>query len=122
MSERSQLTEKELQAYEDFDTQLVGKESDYLHTFANCFGGSRKYEKPIEGRAGSGLGLSVAAKVLYEAEPECSIKLAYEILKLHRQDITPKEVNKKWEESPTHIPEHAHFVKRKESARQEKRP
>ena len=104
MSGKRILTDKELQAYEDFDTQLVGKESDYLHTFANCFGGSRKLEKHLDGRAGSGAGLHVAAKVLYEAEPKCSIRLAHEILKLHRQDMTPKEVNKKWEDLPSHMP------------------
>ena len=114
MSGKRQLTEKELQAYEDFDTQLVGKESDYLHTFANCFGGSRKVEKHLDGRAGSGAGLHTAAKVLYEAEPECSIKLAHEILKLYREDMTPQEVNKKWEDSSTHVPE--------KNARQQKHP
>ena len=105
MSARRQLTDKELQAYEDFDNMLVPEGNTYIHAFACAIKNSE-----------------VAAKILYKAEPDRAVDIAYEILKLHRQDITPKEVNKKWEESPTHIPEHAHFVKRKESARQEKRP
>jgi len=105
VSARRQLTDKELQVYEDFDNNLIPHDNTYIHAFA-C---SIKNPK-------------VAAKILHTAHPDLAVDIAYEILKLHRQDMTPKEVNKKWEESPTHIPEHAHFVKRKESARQEKRP
>ena len=97
MSARRQLSDKELQAYEDFDTTLIPHDNTYIHAFA-C-----SVKNP-----------GVAAKILYTAQPDNAVNIAYAILKLYREDITPQELNKKWEDSSTHVPE--------KNARQQKRP
>ena len=84
---KRKLTEKELQAYEDFDNSLIPQDNTYIHAFA-C-----SVKNP-----------GVAAKILYTAEPDHAVNIAYAILKLYREDITPQEVNNRWEESPSHIP------------------
>ena len=87
MSARRQLSDKELQAYEDFDNNLIPHDNTYIHAFACAIKNSK-----------------VAAKILHTAQPDVAVDIAYEILKLHRQDMTPKEVNKKWEDLPSHMP------------------
>jgi len=97
VSARRQLTDKELQVYEDFDNNLIPHDNTYIHAFA-C---SIKNPK-------------VAAKILHTAHPNRAVDIAHEILKLYREDTTPQAVNKKWEDSSTHVPE--------KNARQPKHP